>query len=116
MIRLCHIDNVKDGERLRIEPTDDIPVALLLVNVGGRFYCVEDVCSHRYTPLSGGTLEGHEIECPKHFSRFDLRTGKPDGLPARDPVATFEVTVHDNEVFVSSSAFQRQRDGDHQGG
>ena len=48
---------------------------VLLVNVDGTFYALSDVCGHQRAPLSRGRLEGHVVECPLHFARFDVRTG-----------------------------------------
>ena len=59
-------------------------------------FAVEDTCSHSYVPLSEGDVEGCTVECWLHGSRFDLRTGKPTGLPATEPVATFPVEVREN--------------------
>src|SRR2546426_3450233 len=49
---------------------------ILVANVDGAFYALQDACGHRQAPLSKGTLEGHVIECPLHFATFDVRTGK----------------------------------------
>ena len=57
-------------------------------------------CSHAAVALSEGEVEGCTVECWLHGSRFDLRTGKPTGLPATEPVATFPVEVRGTEVYV----------------
>src|SRR6059058_4923155 len=49
---------------------------IVLANVNGRFYALRDMCGHRNAPLSRGKLDGHIVECPLHFARFDIRTGK----------------------------------------
>ncbi len=56
-------------------------------------FAVEDQCSHAAVALSEGEVEDGTVECWLHGSRFDLRTGKPTGLPATEPVATFPVEV-----------------------
>jgi 3-phenylpropionate/trans-cinnamate dioxygenase ferredoxin subunit len=68
----------------------------------GRFYAIEDKCSHEDFALSEGELDGYTVECPQHGSRFDIRTGDALNLPAILPVATFEVEVIDNEVVVEA--------------
>ena len=55
--------------------------AIALFNVDGRFYAIDDVCTHDGGPLAEGDLDGAEIRCPRHGARFDVRTGRP--LPAR---------------------------------
>ena len=57
-----------------------------MVRDGDEVFAIHDVCSHADVPLSEGDVEDCQIECWLHGSRFDLRTGKPVGLPATDPV------------------------------
>ncbi len=68
---------------------------------GGKFYAVEDRCSHDDEELSGGGLEGCELICPRHGARFDVRDGSVTAPPAFYPIDTFEVTVRHGDVFVT---------------
>jgi len=79
-------------------------VELALVRDGDVVYAVIDECSHAAIPLSEGEVEGNEIECWLHGSRFDLRTGKPVNLPATEPVQTFPTTIEGDTVLVDLSA------------
>jgi 3-phenylpropionate/trans-cinnamate dioxygenase ferredoxin subunit len=63
-------------------------------------FAVENICSHAAVALSEGEVEDCTVECWLHGSRFDLRTGKPTGLPATEPIATFPVDVRDGDVYV----------------
>jgi 3-phenylpropionate/trans-cinnamate dioxygenase ferredoxin subunit len=63
-------------------------------------FAIQDLCSHAAVPLSEGEVDDCTVECWLHGSRFDLRTGKPTGLPATEPVATFPVDVRDGDVYV----------------
>ncbi len=76
---------------------------LAIVNSGGTFYAIADECSHAAIPLSEGDVEDGEIECYLHGSRFDLRTGRPLGLPATQPVAVYACRVDDDTVVVDVS-------------
>ncbi|GAB3263370.1 non-heme iron oxygenase ferredoxin subunit [Nocardioides dilutus] len=67
---------------------------------GDEVFAVQDLCSHAAVPLSEGEVEDCTVECWLHGSRFDLRTGKPTGLPATEPIATFPVDVRDGDVYV----------------
>jgi 3-phenylpropionate/trans-cinnamate dioxygenase ferredoxin subunit len=53
--------------------------------------------------LSEGDVADCQIECWLHGSRFDLRTGKPTGLPATEPVAVFPIEVRDGEIYVDTA-------------
>jgi nitrite reductase/ring-hydroxylating ferredoxin subunit len=61
---------------------------------------IGNVCTHVGGPLDEGTLEGYEVECPWHGSKFDVRTGEPTKPPARQAVPTYEVKLEDNNILV----------------
>jgi 3-phenylpropionate/trans-cinnamate dioxygenase ferredoxin subunit len=90
---------IPPGEGRRVPSVPPIAV----FNVGGEFYAIDDTCTHQETSLSEGWLEGCEIECPLHTSRFDLRTGRPNSPPATRPVRTHLVQVEDGIVYVVPS-------------
>jgi 3-phenylpropionate/trans-cinnamate dioxygenase ferredoxin subunit len=81
-------------------------VELALVRDGDTVYAIADECSHAAIPLSEGEVEGCEIECWLHGSRFDLRTGKPVNLPATEPVQTYPTTIEGDQVLVDLSPAQ----------
>ena len=69
---------------------------------GDELFALEDRCSHDDGPLCEGDWDPDEclVVCPRHGSRFDLRTGRPLSLPAYEPVATFPVRVEDGVVKI----------------
>lgn len=73
---------------------------LMLCNVDGTIYAIEDVCTHDGGPLDQGDLEGNCIVCPRHGATFDVRTGEALTLPAVIPVMTFAVRVEGDNIFV----------------
>ncbi len=75
--------------------------AVLLANVGGQFYAIGDVCTHRGCTVSEGTLTGAIAQCPCHGSRFDVRTGAVVGGPAKKPEQSFKVEVSGDQVIVT---------------
>lgn len=91
------VDDVKPGQIARVSVGGE-PVCL--GNVDGTLLAISDICSHEYVELHEGWLEGEEVECPQHGSRFSLRTGAPRGLPATQPVAAYEVKVDGDAVYV----------------
>jgi nitrite reductase/ring-hydroxylating ferredoxin subunit len=76
---------------------------LALFNVGGKFYAIDDTCTHRGGPLSEGDLVGTEVTCPWHGARFDVTTGNNLSPPAPKPVQAYQVQVVGNEVQVDVS-------------
>ena len=77
-------------------------LAIGVFNADGELYAIEDRCSHDDGPLAEGDWEPDEcvVVCPRHGSRFDLRTGRPLTLPAWEPVDTYPVRVVDGIVRV----------------
>jgi len=79
--------------------------ALLLCNVGGAPYVVEDRCSHAGTSLAGGRLRGFVLECPLHGGKIDVRDGSPAAAPIRRPVRAWPARLtHDGAVEVGFTA------------
>jgi 3-phenylpropionate/trans-cinnamate dioxygenase ferredoxin subunit len=95
--RACALADLHDNEALGVT-IDGQDVAL--ARHGEEVFAVEDMCSHANVALSEGDVEDCTVECYLHGSRFDLRTGKPTGLPATEPVATFPVDVRGGDVYV----------------
>ena len=73
---------------------------VLLANVDGTFYAIQDSCGHRQAVLSRGTLRGHVVECPLHYAEFDVRTGKLLSGPTSTDVPTYRVLVEGDVVYV----------------
>lgn len=73
---------------------------LVLANVDGDIYALEDQCSHQEYPLADGELDGGDVVCLHHGARFDARSGKNKGLPAVRPVRVFPVQVRDGDIYV----------------
>ena len=71
-----------------------------VVNIDGKYYAINNKCTHEGGPLADGILEGYEVECPWHGSKFDVRTGEVTNPPASEPEPTYEVKVDGNNIFV----------------
>jgi 3-phenylpropionate/trans-cinnamate dioxygenase ferredoxin component len=98
-VRLCGRDDLESGCARRFE-ADGHQIAL--VRIEDDFYAIGDTCSHEDYSLSEGEVlvEECEIECWKHGSMFDLRTGEPRSLPATKPVPVYQVEVEADDVIV----------------
>ena len=100
-VRVASVSSIPDPGRMTLAIEDRM---VALFHVGGMFYCIDDVCTHDGGPLGDGPLEGHQVACPRHGARFDIRTGKALTMPATEPVAVHEVKVEGNDVFVRLAA------------
>ncbi|HEY9089002.1 MAG TPA: non-heme iron oxygenase ferredoxin subunit [Anaerolineaceae bacterium] len=95
--RLGGVDEVPPGERIFVE-IGDLPIVVF--NVGGTFYAIGDVCTHDGGPLGDGELEDHQVICPRHGARFDIRTGEALTLPAVTSTPWYPTRVVDGQIEV----------------
>ncbi len=74
--------------------------ALLICNVDGDFFAIEDVCTHDGGPLDQGELDGNRIMCPRHGAVFDVTSGAALTPPAVIPLETYRVSADGEDVLV----------------
>lgn len=82
----------------RVVSVENTQIAVF--NLDGRYYAIEDVCTHDGGELASGACEGDVIVCPRHGARFSIKTGAVLAPPAYEPVATFPVRVENGVVQV----------------
>jgi 3-phenylpropionate/trans-cinnamate dioxygenase ferredoxin subunit len=97
VIEVCPVSDLPPGERRLVE-WDDLEIGVF--NCGGTLYAIEDRCSHDNGPLAEGELDERNctVECPRHGSLFDLKTGEPKTLPAYASVDTFNVIIEGDTI------------------
>lgn len=97
-ITVCKIEDFPEGSK-RIVEADGRKIGIFHCG-GGELLAIEDRCSHDDGPLAEGEFDSAActVECPRHGSTFDLRSGRPRSLPAYAPVETFEARIEDGEV------------------
>ena len=95
--KVAQVSDVPDPGRITLEVEDRLVV---LLHVGGEFFCIDDVCTHDGGPLGDGQLIEHAIECPRHGAKFDVRTGEALSMPATEPTPVHEVKVDGADVLV----------------
>ena len=95
---VCRLDELGEGE-MRLVEIDGRKIGVFHC-AGGDLVAIEDRCSHDDGPLAEGEFDpaACTVECPRHGSLFDVRSGRPKTLPAYRPVATFQVSVDDGEI------------------
>ena len=100
-MRACSLNDVPDEGALRVQ-LDGKPICI--ARSQGEVFAISDICSHADVSLSEGDVEDGTIECWLHGSRFDLRTGKPLGLPATEPVAVYPVRIEGDDLLVDPTS------------
>lgn len=88
---------VPPGSRLHYDLEEE---SVIVLNIDGEYYCIADLCTHDGGPLADGDVCDHQIECPRHGARFDVRTGRVTRPPAADPIPTYPVMVADGAILV----------------
>ena len=97
-VPVTFLKSVKPNKMFRAQVQQQ---AVLLANVDGTIYAVEDMCSHEDASLYNGALKGDCVECPLHGAMFNLKTGEPTHEPATLPIKTFPVKVENNTIYIS---------------
>ncbi|MDG9715163.1 non-heme iron oxygenase ferredoxin subunit [Streptomyces sp. DH24] len=100
-VRACGLGELQEDTPKRVE-LDGTPVSI--VQTEGEVFAIHDICSHANVSLSEGEVDDCHIECWLHGSRFDLRSGKPDSLPATRPVPVYPVKIEGGSVLVDVRA------------
>jgi len=97
IIEVCPLTELPPGA-VRLVEWEDLEIGVF--NCGGMVYAIEDRCTHDDGPLVEGEFnqEACTVECPRHGSLFDLKTGKPKTLPAYVPVDTFPVIIDEETI------------------
>ncbi len=96
------VADVKDIQPSQMKELQVNGENICLVNVEGKYYAIGSICTHEGGPLADGTLEGYEVECPWHNSRFDVRTGEVTSPPASEPEPAYEVKVDGNSILIKT--------------
>ena len=88
-------------------PQDDVIAVsaggreVALYGVDGEVYATDNICTHGQARLCEGFLEGHEIECPLHQGKFDVRTGAPTCAPVTEAIRSYPVKIEGGRVWLA---------------
>ena len=78
--------------------------SICIINVDGKYYAIGNICTHEGGPLADGTLEGYEVECPWHASKFDVRTGEVTNPPASESEPVYQIKVDGNNILIKKQS------------
>jgi len=96
-VKVCEITDVPPGT---MHPVDVGENKLMIVNVDGSLYALNRICTHETADLATGFLLGSVVTCPLHLSRFNVKTGEVENLPATVPLATYCLKIEGTSVYV----------------
>jgi 3-phenylpropionate/trans-cinnamate dioxygenase ferredoxin component len=102
-ISVAKTSEISDPGKLLVEVDERL---IVLIHAAGRWYALDDVCTHDGGPLSDGPLDptAGTIACPRHGAKFDVKTGAALTMPATKPTVAHEVKIEGDKVFVRLTA------------
>ena len=108
-VRVCDVDQVPHPGALRVvldgASGEEVPVAVVR-DTDGSLHAIGDTCTHGDISLSEGFVEGDTVECWAHGSAFSLLTGKPQNLPAYEPVPVYVVQIDGDDVLIDPTVIK----------
>lgn len=96
-VQVTELEKLPRGRGVRVTIGD---TRIAMFRIGDDVYAIGDRCSHAEASLAEGELWDTSVECPRHGSEFDLKSGEPHALPATEPVPVYEVSIEDGTVYV----------------
>jgi 3-phenylpropionate/trans-cinnamate dioxygenase ferredoxin subunit len=96
-IDVASISELPAGGR-KVVDSEIGPIAVF--NLDGEIFAIEDVCTHDGGELASGDCKGNQIICPRHGSRFCIKTGKVLTPPALEDIETFPTRIEDETIQV----------------
>ncbi len=96
-VRVASTDEIEPGQALLVDVKGK---QIALFNVGGEYFAIDNMCTHEEASLAEGEISGHEVTCPLHGAKFDIRTGEVLGPPAYDDVARYSVHVSGSDIEI----------------
>jgi nitrite reductase/ring-hydroxylating ferredoxin subunit len=93
------VAETKDIQPSKMKAAEVDGEKVCVANVEGKYYAIGNVCTHLGGPLAEGKLEGYEVQCPWHGSKFDIRSGKVTRPPAMRSEPTYEIKVEDDSIL-----------------
>lgn len=97
-VKITEAEALNPGQMLGIKIENK---KILLANIDGDIYAIDNMCSHEDALLSNGALKGDCVECPLHGSRFSFKSGLPMEEPATEPVQTYPVSQEQDGIYIT---------------
>lgn len=102
-LKLCETKDVPAGGMKQFDLQE---MEFLVVNLNGRFYCLDGRCTHAGAPLAEGTLKEEILTCPWHYSQFNITDGSVVNGPARKPLNIYRYQIKDGQLLVELRELQ----------
>ena len=101
MHAVARVSDIAPGE---VKPVKAGDREIAMYNIGGIFFATDDRCTHMRARLSDGYVEDGVVQCPLHFGKFDIRTGRALSAPCKVALAVYPVRVDGSMLRVGDLA------------
>jgi len=98
-VKVASTKEIPPGEMKTVQVANE---SILIINVGGTFHAVSEICTHAECTLSDGYLDNETLECSCHGAQFNVTTGAVESPPAYEDLPVFPIRVEGNDIFVSA--------------
>ena len=105
-VKVADTNDIQPSQMKELEVDGE---SICIVNVEGKYYAIGNICTHEGGPLADGTLEGYEVECPWHASKFDVRTGEVKEPPASEPEPVYQIKVDRNNILIKKQDSKKSK-------
>lgn len=103
-VKAATLSDIEPGKRLGVWVSGQ---RVLLFNIDGTLYAVDESCPHRECSMAEGALDGKVLDCPCHHAKFNLETGEvitePNKYPPTPPLPVHQVKIEGWDILVSLS-------------
>jgi 3-phenylpropionate/trans-cinnamate dioxygenase ferredoxin component len=98
-IKACEAKTLSNGDMIDFDHDEK---KILIAKMNNKIYATDRICTHAYADLCTGFLNEGEttVTCPLHMSRFNLKSGVPENLPAEEPLKTYSIEVRDGWIHI----------------
>lgn len=96
----CSLDDIPEDDVIGLQVQGR---EIAFYRVGGDVFATDNICTHGHARLCHGFLEGHEIECPLHQCRFDIRSGRAMCEPLTEDIRSYPIRIEEGRVYVALS-------------
>ena len=100
-LRLCETKDIPAGGMKQFDLRDR---EFLVINLNGQFHCLDGRCTHAGAPLAEGSLKGHILTCPWHYSQFNVTDGSVVHGPAKKPLRVYKHKIKDGQLLIEPEA------------
>jgi nitrite reductase/ring-hydroxylating ferredoxin subunit len=105
-VKVANTSDIQSSQMKEVQLNGE---AICIINIDEKYYAINNVCTHEGDPLADGKIEGYEVECPWHGSKFDVRTGEVTNPPASEPETTYEVKIDGNSILIKKQAYKNEQ-------